>query len=171
MGEVRDSTDYACHAARRRNMFSARGARAAAATREKKAMNRPPIKATIFAAILLIGGSALFFMFRRTPACSGDGKYMATMQQCQAYGIDAGVCREAIDKAREIALRAAPKVATLFECESRYTDCFEASGGGFTPIPSFCLKSTASGSPTEVRYLKNVSDRQNRKKAREVRID
>lgn len=136
-------------------------------------MNRSPIKAVIFAAILLVGGSALFFAFRRTPACSGDGKYMATMQQCQAYGIETGVCREAIDKAKEIALRAAPKVATLFECESLYTDCFEAPGGRFAPVPSFCLKSSASGSPqpTEVRYLEYVSDRQNRKKAREVRID
>jgi len=136
-------------------------------------MNQPPFKTMIFVAILLIGGFGLFFMFRRLPACSGDGRYMATMQQCQAYGIDAGVCRQAIDQAKEIAIRAAPKVATLFECESVYTDCFEAPAGGFAPTPSFCLKSSASGpaQPSEVRYLETVADRRNRKKAREVRID
>lgn len=134
-------------------------------------MRRPPVKAIVVAMILVVGGFGLFFMFRRTPACADDGKYMATIAQCQAYGIDARVCQEAIDRAKAIAIRAAPKAATSFECEVRYADCFETPAGAFTPSPSFCLRSPSSPEPSEVRYLEYTSDRLNRKKAQEVRID
>jgi uncharacterized protein YgiB involved in biofilm formation len=96
---------------------------------------------------------------------------MATLQQCEGYGIDSRVCAEAVEKARAIAARAAPKTATLFDCEFRYAVCFEASPGAFAPSPSFCLKRSDSPEPSEVRYLEYVSDRQNRKKTQEVRID
>ncbi len=136
-------------------------------------MNKPPIKTLFALAILIVGGGGLFLTFRRTPACSGDGKYMSTLQQCKAYGVSESMCREAIDKAKQVALRAAPKTATSFQCESAFSDCFETPTGEFTPTPSFCLRLSESGAPvtSEVRYLEMTSDRMNRKKAREVRID
>jgi hypothetical protein len=136
-------------------------------------MSKPPIKTVVLLAILIAGALGLFATFRHIPACSGDGKYMSTLQQCQSYGVGESVCREAIDKAKQVALRAAPKAATSFQCESVYSDCFETPTGEFTPVPSFCLKLSESGAPiaSEVRYLEMTSDRMNRKKAREVRID
>jgi uncharacterized protein YgiB involved in biofilm formation len=136
-------------------------------------MSNPPIKTLVVLAILIASGIGLFLTFRRTPACSGDGKYMSTLPQCQAYGVSESVCREAIDKAKQVALRAAPKSATLFQCESLYSDCFQTPTGEFTPTPSFCMRLSPSGAPiaSEVRYLEMTSDRMNRRKAHEVRID
>jgi hypothetical protein len=136
-------------------------------------MSKLPIKTLAFLAVLIIAGVGLFLTFRRTPACSGDGKYMSTLRQCQAYGVSETVCKDAIDQAKQVALRVTPKTATSFECERAYTDCFETPTGEFTPVPSFCLKLSPSGTPvvSEVRYLEMTSDRLNRKKAREVRID
>ena len=135
-------------------------------------MHAPPIKTLVVALILIVGGIGLFWKLRRTPACADDGKYMSTMSECQAWGVDAGVCKEAIAKAREIVARSAPKSESSFQCETRFSDCFEAPGGGFAPQPSFCLKPDAKGAePSEIRYLEYESDRLNRKKAREVRVD
>lgn len=135
-------------------------------------MSRLPSKAFIFVAVLVLAGFAAFFALRRTPACSGDGKFMATVGECRAWGVDEAVCKGAVDAARAAAAKAAPKSATMFECEVRFSDCFEAPEGGFVPRPSFCLKSTDKGAqPTQMRYLEYVSDRMNRKKTREIPFD
>jgi uncharacterized protein YgiB involved in biofilm formation len=135
-------------------------------------MNNPPKKTFVIMAALVAAGFAAFFALRRTPVCSGDGKYMSTQSECQAWGVDAAVCKEAIDKARETTARAAPKTETMFQCELRFSVCFEAPEGGFAPRPSFCLRTTDKGAePAEIRYLEYESDRMNRKKTREVRID
>jgi hypothetical protein len=94
---------------------------------------------------------------------------MASVADCQAWGLDAKLCKEAVEKARAVAARAAPKTETMFQCELRFTDCFENPAGGFSPRPAFCLR--ADGEPTEIRYLEYESDRRNRKKTKEVRID
>lgn len=134
-------------------------------------MSQPPFKFILVAAIVAVAGATWFFAFRRAPACSGDGRYMATVQQCRSYGLDAGLCRQAVDKARALAVRVAPKAATSFDCEVLYSECFETPDGRFTPSPSFCLASSGAPEPVEVRYLEYGSDRLNRKKTREVRID
>jgi len=59
----------------------------------------------------------------------------------------------------------------MFQCEVRFSDCFEAPGGGFSPRPSFCLRPDKGAEPQEVRYLEYESDRMNRKKTKEVRVD
>ncbi|GLI92538.1 DUF1190 domain-containing protein [Methylocystis echinoides] len=122
----------------------------------------------IFVALAGVAGG-LFFSRRTIPVCAEDGKYMASLADCQAWGLDAKLCKEAVEKARAIAARAAPKTETMFQCELRFTDCFENPTGGFSPRPAFCLRADAE--PKEVRYLEYESDRRNRKKTKEVRID
>lgn len=128
-----------------------------------------PLKTVVAIVALAAAGSAIFFWKRTVPACAGDGKYMATLSDCQAWGVDASVCKAAVEKARAVAARAAPKTETMFQCELRFTDCFENPASGFSPRPSFCLRK--DGEPTEVRYLEYEADRRNRKKTKEVRID
>jgi uncharacterized protein YgiB involved in biofilm formation len=122
----------------------------------------------IFVALAGAAG-ALFFSRRTVPVCAEGGKYMASLADCQAWGLDAKLCKDAVEKARAVAARAAPKTETMFQCELRFTDCFENPTGGFSPRPAFCLR--ADGEPKEVRYLEYESDRRNRKKTKEVRID
>jgi uncharacterized protein YgiB involved in biofilm formation len=122
----------------------------------------------IFAAVAA-AGTVAFYARRTIPACGENGKYMASVADCQAWGLDANLCKQAVEKARAVAARAAPKTETMFQCELRFTDCFENPAGGFSPRPAFCLR--ADGEPREVRYLEYESDRRNRKKTKEVRID
>jgi hypothetical protein len=58
----------------------------------------------------------------------------------------------------------------MFQCELRFSDCFQNAAGGFSPRPAFCLRAE-SGDPKEVRYLEYESDRRNRKTTKEVRVD
>ncbi len=135
-------------------------------------MSGVPSKAFIAVAAVVAIGIGSFFALRRTPACEGDGKFMSTQSECQAWGVAADLCKTAIGKAREVAVRAAPRSDNMFACETSFTDCFEAPGGGFYPRPSFCLRAAdQGGTPSEIRYLRYESDRMNRKKTREVRID
>lgn len=135
-------------------------------------MKKPPVKIFVISAALAIAVFAYVFANRRMPACEGDGKYMSTAVECQQWGLDAAVCSAAVEKARKIVSDRAPKHETLFQCELRYSDCIEAEGGGFAPKPSFCLRGEGGNSdPVEVRYLQWESDRMNRRKTREVRID
>ena len=85
------------------------------------------------------------------------------------WGVDAATCKQAVEKARAVAARAAPKTETMFQCELRFSDCFENPAGGYTPRPAFCLR--PDGQPTEIRYLEYESDRRNRKKTKEVRVN
>lgn len=133
-------------------------------------MSRFPFKIVLAATVVAVAGATWFFAFRRTPACSGGAKFMSTANECRGYGLDAGVCNEAVEKARALAVRAAPKAASSFDCEVKYSDCFQTPDGQFTPSPSFCLR-PGSSDPVEVRYLQYEADRLNRKKTREVRID
>jgi len=128
-----------------------------------------PLKTIIVVGLVAAAGTAAFFKYRRVPACSEDGKYMSTVNECQAWGIDTGVCAQAVEKARAAVSRAAPRTETMFQCELRFSDCFENPAGGFSPKPSFCLRQ--GGEPTEIRYLEYESDRRNRKKTKEVRVD
>ena len=132
-------------------------------------MANTPLKFIVVIVALAAVGFSFFYARRTTPACSEDGKYMASVADCQAYGLASGLCKDAVEKARAIAARAAPKTETMFQCELRFSDCFENPAGGFTPRPAFCLR--ADGEPKEVRYLEYESDRRNRKKTKEVRID
>lgn len=135
-------------------------------------MTKPVPKSLMLVVLLVIAGVAAFFAFRRTPACSGAGKYMSTVSECKAWGVDEALCKEAVAAARGASVRAAPKSETMFACEVRFSDCFEAPDGGFYPKPSFCLGSAEKGAkPVEVRYLEYISDRMNRKKTREVPIE
>jgi uncharacterized protein YgiB involved in biofilm formation len=129
------------------------------------------LKYIVIAVALVAAGFSAFYALRRSPVCADGGKYMATRSDCEAWGVDAGVCREAIEKARAIVARAGPKTETLFQCEVQFTDCFEAPEGGFSPRPSFCLRADAGSEPFEVRYLEYESDRMNRKKTKEVRVN
>ncbi len=133
-------------------------------------MSRMPSKKFIAAAILALAALGGFISTRRSPACQGDGKIMSSQTQCLTWGFDAATCKSAVDKARAAAARAAPRVDTSIQCETQFTDCFEAADGGFHPVPSFCLRANASAAsePTELRYLQYESDRQNRKKTREI---
>lgn len=132
-------------------------------------MSNTPLKYVIVLVALIAAGFSVFYALRRSPVCAGDGKYMATQRDCEAWGVSAGLCKEAIEKARAIVARAGPKTETMFQCELRFTECFEAPGGGFSPQPSFCLR--ADNEPSEIRYLEYESDRMNRKKAKEMRVD
>jgi uncharacterized protein YgiB involved in biofilm formation len=132
-------------------------------------MSKTPWKFILVAVALAVAGLSLFLARRTTPACAEGGKYMASLSDCQAWGLDAAPCKQAVEKARAVAARAAPKTETMFQCELRFTDCFENPAGGFTPRPAFCLRS--DGEPKEIRYLEYESDRRNRKKTKEVRID
>jgi len=98
---------------------------------------------------------------------------MSTVSECQSWGVNADMCKEAVAKAREAIVRAgAPQNDNSVQCEMRYADCFEAPTGGFYPRPAFCLRPGTTGAqPNEVRYLEYESDRLNRKKTREIRID
>jgi uncharacterized protein YgiB involved in biofilm formation len=132
-------------------------------------MTNTPLKYIAIVLALAAAGFSLFYARRTTPACAEDGKYMASVSDCQAWGVAADLCKQAVDKARAVAARAAPKTETLFQCELRFTDCFENPAGGFTPRPAFCLR--ADGEPREIRYLEYESDRRNRKTTKDVRID
>lgn len=132
-------------------------------------MSKAPIKTIVIVAALVVGGVSLFYAKRRTPACAEGGKYMSTLSECQAWGVDAAVCGPAVEKARAVAARAAPKTDTEFQCELRFSDCFANPAGGFSPRPSFCLR--PDGQPSEIRYLEFESDRRNRKVTKEVRIE
>jgi uncharacterized protein YgiB involved in biofilm formation len=125
----------------------------------------------IIAVALAAAGFSAFYAFRRSPVCSADGKYMATQSDCEAWGFAPDLCKQAIEKARTIVARAAPKSETMFQCEVRFSDCFQAPEGGFSPRPSFCLRPNANAEPFEVRYLEYESDRRNRKTTKEVRVD
>jgi uncharacterized protein YgiB involved in biofilm formation len=122
----------------------------------------------VFVALAAVG-FAFYYARRTTPVCAEEGKYMASVADCHAWGFDAALCKQAVEKARAVAARAAPKTETMFQCELRFTDCFENPTGGFSPRPAFCLR--ADGEPKEVRFLEYESDRRNRKKTKEVRID
>jgi uncharacterized protein YgiB involved in biofilm formation len=124
-------------------------------------------------AVVILGGFAVYYGMRRAPACGGgDGRLVSTQSDCVAQGFDAASCKTAIEKARAIAARAAPKLEKSFDCEVQYSECFEVPGG-FAPRPSFCLRKDdkSAAQPSEVRYLEYVSDRMNRRTTREVRID
>jgi len=127
------------------------------------------LKYIIIAVALAAAGFAFFYARRTAPACAEEGKYMSSVADCQAWGLDPALCKQAVEKARAVAARAAPKTETMFQCELRFTDCFENPTGGFSPRPAFCLR--ADGEPKEVRYLEYEADRRNRKKTKEVRID
>lgn len=128
-------------------------------------------KFVIIAVAIVAAGFSAFYAFRRSPVCSADGKYMATQSDCEAWGFAPDICKQAIEKARVVVARAAPKSETMFQCEVRFSDCFQAPEGGFSPRPSFCLRPSANAEPAEVRYLEYESDRMNRKKTKEVRVD
>ena len=133
-------------------------------------MTSSPFRLILIVAALVAGGFSLFYATRgRSPACTGDGKYMSTVADCKSWGLSEDACAAAVAKARAVAVRAAPKATTSPECETRFADCFDNGAGGFTPRPSFCLKS--DGEPSEIRYLEYQSDRRNRKSTREVRIN
>ncbi|MGJ0506664.1 MAG: DUF1190 domain-containing protein [Methylocystis sp.] len=132
-------------------------------------MGKTPLKYFIIFIVVAGAAGALFYARRTVPVCGEDGKYMASVADCQAWGLDSNLCKQAVEKARAVAARAAPKTETLFQCELRFTDCFETPAGGFSPRPAFCLR--ADGEPREIRYLEYEADRRNRKKTREVRID
>lgn len=132
-------------------------------------MASTPLKSIIVLVALAAAGFSFFYARRSTPACSDDGKYMASVADCQTWGLNATLCKQAVEKAHAMAARAAPKTETMFQCELRFSDCIENPAGGFSPRPAFCLR--ADGEPREVRYLEYESDRRNRKKTKEVRID
>lgn len=133
-------------------------------------MSASPFKLILILVVLAAGGFSIFYATKgRAPACEGGGKYMSTLTECRAWGLDASICATAIENARTIAGRAAPKTETMFQCETRFSDCFENPAGGFTPRPSFCLKSSAE--PSELRYLEFEADRRNRRVTKEVRIN
>jgi hypothetical protein len=132
-------------------------------------MANAPLKFIVVLLALAAAGFSFFYARRTTPACGDDGKYMSSLSDCQAWGFDAGLCKQAVEKARAVAARAAPKTETLFQCELRFSDCFENPHGGFNPRPAFCLR--ADGEPKQIRYLEYEADRRNRKKTKEVRID
>lgn len=135
-------------------------------------MNSLRSKIFVILAVAFTASIAVYYATRRAPACAGDGKKMSTQAECQAWGIDVAVCKDAIAKARETTARAAPKSETQLQCETRFTDCFAIAGGGFAPVPSFCLRKTDKGDEvTEIRYLTYEADRMNRRKTIEVRID
>jgi hypothetical protein len=137
----------------------------------KDIMLKTPPKSLVFVVLLVLAGLAAFFALRRTPACSGGAMYMSNVSECKAWGVDEAGCKAAVDTARAVAVRVAPRSESLFACEVRFSDCFEHADGGFYPRPSFCLSAAdKSAAPSEVRYLEYVSDRQNRKKTREVPI-
>ncbi|MGA8169617.1 MAG: DUF1190 domain-containing protein [Methylocystis sp.] len=133
-------------------------------------MGRTPSKKFIFAAVLAVAGLSAFVATRRAPACGGGGKIMSTQGECASWGFDATTCKTAVEKARASAVRATPRLDNSIQCETRFTDCFEAPDGGFHPKPSFCLRQSAqqSAEPLEMRYLEYESDRMSRKKTREV---
>lgn len=132
-------------------------------------MSDRSLKSIAIVAALIAAGMSAFYATRRTPVCAGDGKYMSTDSECRAWGFSEGVCADAIEKAHAVATRAAPKSDTSFKCELRFSECFQTPSGEFAPRPSFCLR--AGGAPSEIRYLEYESDRMNRKKTKEVRID
>lgn len=133
-------------------------------------MRYAPPKLMIVAALVVMAAVAISLMRRRTPACEAEGKHISSQTECQAFGFAADVCKEAVAKARAAIERAGPKTETMFQCELRFTECFQSSAGGFSPRPSFCLRAE-SPEPTEIRYLEYEADRRNRKKTKEVRID
>jgi uncharacterized protein YgiB involved in biofilm formation len=133
-------------------------------------MTSSPFKLILIVAALAAGAFSIFYATRgRAPACSANGKYMSTIADCKTWGLTEEACAAAVAKARAVAIRAAPKATTALDCEMRFADCFDNGAGGFTPRPSFCLKS--DGEPSEIRYLEYQSDRRNRKTTREVPIN
>ncbi len=133
-------------------------------------MASSPLKSIlIVAAVAAVGFSAFYALRGKSPACAQNGKYMSTLSDCRAWGVDQATCAQAVDKARAVAARAAPKVETQFQCELQFTECFENPTGGFSPRPSFCLREGAE--PTEIRYLEFGSDRRNRRVTKEVSIN
>ncbi len=132
-----------------------------------------PSKKFLLAAVVAVSALAAFVATRRAPACGGDGKIMSTLSECQAWGFDAATCKAVVQKAREAAVRSAPKMNNSIQCETQFTDCFEAPDGAYYPKPSFCLRGSGKEAlePKELRYLQYESDRMNRKKTREIPID
>lgn len=135
-------------------------------------MIKAPSKMFILAVLLAAGALGLFVATRRAPACGGDGKIMSTQAECASWGFGAQTCKAAVEKARAIAVRAAPRIENAMQCETQFTDCFASHDGGFYPRPAFCLRAVAGGvsEPFDLRYLEYESDRMNRKKTHEVPI-
>jgi len=133
-------------------------------------MKKPPVKIFVALAAIALAVFAWSFTHRRISACSGEGKYMSTVGECERWGIAAETCANAVEAARKLVSQKGPKHEKLFDCELRYSDCIEGIDGGYVPKPSFCLRPDQV-SPSEVRYLTFDSDRMNRRKTREVPID
>lgn len=134
-------------------------------------MRYAPPKYMIVAALVVAGVVALSLSRRRTPACEAEGKYMSSRTECLAFGFSADLCKDAVEKARTAIERSGPKTETMFQCELRFSECFQNGAGSFSPRPAFCLRADGGAEPTEVRYLEYESDRRNRKTTKEVRVD
>ena len=133
-------------------------------------MASSPLKTILIVAAVAAAGFSAFYALRgKNPACAQNGKYMSTIADCRAWGVAQETCTQVVEKARAVAARAAPKVENQFQCELRFTECFENPTGGFSPRPSFCLREGVE--PTEIRYLEFDSDRRNRRVTREVPIN
>lgn len=133
---------------------------------------RLSLKTFAFVGLLAVAGLAAFYATRRTPACASGGQLMSTLRECEAWGSDAATCKDSLEIAKQAVAKAAPRSDTQFKCEVRFSECIALSANSFVPRPSFCLRKTDKGAqPTEIRYLEYESDRLNRKKAREVRVD
>ncbi|MGZ9115306.1 MAG: hypothetical protein ACXW3V_00025 [Methylocystis sp.] len=50
----------------------------------------------IIAVAVAAAGFSAYYAFRRSPVCSADGKYMATQSDCEAWGFNPDVCKQAI---------------------------------------------------------------------------
>lgn len=126
------------------------------------------------ALLLLIGLAAIAYHYatRRASACQGGGQLMSTKSECLAWGVDAQTCQAALDEAKDKVAKSAPRSDTSFKCELRFSECVALADGAFVPRPSFCLQKSAAGAtPADIRYLEYESDRMNRKKTREIRVD
>lgn len=130
-----------------------------------------PPKYMIVAGLVVAVAIGVALSRRRMPACEADGKYMSSITECQAFGFAADICKQSVDKARAAIENAGPKTETMFQCELRFTECFQNAAGTFSPRPAFCLRADGGAEPKEVRYLEYGSDRRNRKTMTEVRID
>jgi uncharacterized protein YgiB involved in biofilm formation len=132
-------------------------------------MANSPLKIIALLVALAAVGFSFYYARRTAPACAAGGKFVSSLSDCQAWGFSADACKQAVEKARAVAARAAPKTENQFQCELRFTDCFANPAGGFTPSPAFCL--AADNEPKEIRYIEYESDRRNRRQTKSVPIN
>lgn len=81
---------------------------------------------------------------------------MSTLSECRAWGLEETLCSAAIDNARAIAARAAPKTETMFQCETRSQIALKIQLGALRPGPPFVSSQPQNPAKLDISNLRQI---------------